>query len=437
MLRPYQTELSRKTRSALSKSKEVLMVLPTGMGKTVIAKDFCERAANRNIISVFLSDRKEILEQTSNTFTKHNISHQIIDADTKVIYKSMCYLGMVETFFRRASAGWFKDIDIGLIICDEAHVGNFKKALDLFDCYKIGLTATPIGSSDPLKSIYKDIVMGPTVSWGIENKFLVPSKDIGQRDILDLKKQNGEFTAKSQREAFGFCKMDRIMFKLWTQHSNNRQTVCFNIDIEHNIEIKNLFESNGIKCEHVDSKMPKDHREEVFNLYRNGEIQVLCNVGIATKGFDDPKTSCIIVNRATDSVALWYQMVGRGGRIFDGKNDFITIDMGNNILRHGSYNEGVDWEYLFRNDEKKVSHKKNVKLCPLCYAYIYNAFITNCPVCNTIITPKTLISLESQMPAELIGKEVSKMTLSELNMYAKYKGYKRGWAWMNFANRRK
>jgi superfamily II DNA or RNA helicase len=437
MLRPYQTELSRKTRSALSKSKEVLMVLPTGMGKTVIAKDFCERAANRNIISVFLSDRKEILEQTSNTFTKHNISHQIIDADTKVIYKSMCYLGMVETFFRRASAGWFKDINIGLIICDEAHVGNFKKALDLFDCYKIGLTATPVSSSVPLKEIYKDIVLGPSVSWGIENGFLVPSKDIGQREILDLKKQNGEFTSRSQRDAFKFCKMDQIMFKLWSQHALTRKTVCFNIDIEHNNEMMELFELHGIKCGAVDSKMNREKRDEEFRRYRDNEIQVLLNVGIATKGFDDPKTSCIIVNRATDSVQLWYQMIGRGGRICEGKDDFVVIDMGNNILRHGSYNEGVDWEYLFRNDEKKVSPKKNVKLCPLCYAYIYNMYITNCPVCNTIITPKTLISLESQMPAELIGKEVSKMTLSELNMYAKFKGYKRGWAWVTFANRRK
>lgn len=437
MLREYQSDLSLRVRTALSKNKAVLMVLPTGMGKTIIAKDFCEKAANKNIISVFLSDRKEILEQAAASFSKHGITYQYIDANVKTIYKNSCYLAMVETFYRRASAGWFKDIDIGLIICDEAHVGNFKKVLQLFDCYKIGLTATPISSKDPLKSTYQSIVLGPSVSWGIENKFLVKSIDVGQKDILDLKKQGGEFTSESQRFAFKNLQIDSIMFKLWERHASNRKTVCFNIDIEHNNFVNKMFNDNGVKSLCVDSKMDYEERQEAFSAFRKGEIQALCNVGIATKGFDDPETSCIVVNRATASLALWYQMVGRGGRPFPEKENFITIDMGNNILRHGSYNEGVDWEYLFNNDEKKVEHKRALKLCPLCYAYIYNIYISQCPVCGTIITPKSLISLESQMPPELIGKKVENMNLKELQMYGKFKGYKSGWAWVTFVNRKK
>ena len=438
-LRPYQTSLSYEVRKALSKNKSVLMCLPTGMGKTIIATDFAERSSKKGLVSVFLSDRKEILEQTARAFNSHGIDYQIITAQTKSIDHCKCYIAMVETFFRRYSKGWFDNINIDVIICDEAHMGNYKKVIkELHDKYIIGLTATP--ASEGLNKLYKTIVLGPDVGWGIENKFLVPSIDIGQQHIFDLKKQNGEFTAASQRVAFDEFSVNNVMFKLFTKHASNRQTIVFNIDIDHNNEVVELFKNNGINAAAINSKMPTTERDKIVSLYRNKEIQVLCNVEIATKGFDNPETQCIILNRGTDSVMLYYQMVGRGGRPCEGKENFVVIDMCNNILRHGSYNEGVDWKYLFDNNETKTKYTRPpLRLCPVCYAYIYNIHSLSCTVCKNPISIKTLLHIESQIPKELLNKPIGEMTMKELNMYGKYKGYKNpsGWAFHVMSNNRK
>lgn len=441
MLRDYQIDLSLRVRKALSRNRKVLMVSPTGSGKTVLAKDIFERAVNKDITSIFLTDRKEILEQTAKTFLKHGVDFQIVNAETKHIVKHKCYLCMVETFYRRASAKWFLDKNIGLIVCDEAHIGNYWKIIELFpDPYIIGLTATPISSSQtkPLKELYDTIIEGPSVPWLIERGYLVKSIDIGQKTLLELKKQNGEFTSASQNFAFKQHNIDKLMIAAWKQHCKNRQCIVFNIDIEHNNTVCELFKKEGVTCEAVSSETDKDERDRIIEDYRNGKILILCNVGIYTKGFDSPNTSGIIVNRATTSLSLWYQMIGRGGRPFEGKENFILIDMGNNILRHGSYNDEIDWTFLFENDirEKKITRNNPLKLCPLCYAYISNIYIGECPVCGVSFKSRELISIGSLMPPEIAGKKPEEMNLKELYIYAKFKGYKPGWAWVQFANRK-
>ena len=155
------------------------------------------------------------------------------------------------------------------------------------------------------------------------------------------------------------------------------------------------------------------------------------NVGIAIKGIDSPITSCILANFSTASLSKWYQVVGRGGRLYDGKENFITIDVGNNIPRHGSFNDDIDWEYLFNNPEQDIKNTKPKpkKLCNVCLAYIHNIHEPFCPVCDTRINIRNLISVESQMPEEVASKSIRDMSMSELLIFQKFKGYKNGWAY--------
>lgn len=446
MLRDYQEESSLSTRRELSKSKSVILCLPTGAGKTVIAKDFVEKASSKNIISVFLADREELIEQTVQTFISHGVDCQAVTAKTQSIYKTNVYVCMAETFYRRLSAGWFNNINIGLIILDEAHTGLYFKIIEFLtkrnpNIFIIGLTATPISSNKnyPLSKYYKSIVTGPSIPELIERGFLCKSIDIGHNEILEIKVRNREFAPESQIEQFSIHNIDRKMIELWKKHARDRQTIVYNINIEHNDKVIKLFEELDVYVCGVTAETPKDERQEIIRKFKNGDYQILCNVGVLTKGFDSRQTSCIVVNRRTSSISLWYQMVGRGGRPFDGKDNFITIDMGNNLLYHGSYNEEIDWKFLFENDQrdKNFKIKKKPKLCPVCSAYIYNFYIKTCPVCLKEINLKNLVNLEDSMPKHLIDKKIEDMGLKDLQLYAKYKGYKHGWAWINHLNNMK
>ncbi len=117
--------------------------------------------------------------------------------------------------------------------------------------------------------------------------------------------------------------------------------------------------------------------------------------------------------------------------MFKNKKDFIIIDMGNNILRHGSFNEEIDWEQLFKDEtrDKKFTVKTNIRLCPVCYTYQVNKFISSCATCGNNFKFNKMIDPADTIP-ETLQKPTSEMTYTELRTYAKLKGYKPQWAWM-------
>lgn len=429
-LRQYQENDSLMIRKALAKYRRVLYQLSTGGGKTQIATDIVERAVNKKIKCVFLTDRVRILNQAYDTFKSHGIKCEKFEANTDYLWITDIYVCMVETFYRRFSKGWFNGINIGLVIVDEAHMKNFAKVLEFFPTqYILGLTATPVsGGEKPLNKIYNNIVIGESKSSLIENGYLVPSIDIGHNQMLDLMKQAGEFTASSQIEQFNQNKIDERMMHLWARHGATKQTLIFNINVEHNNRVVEMFKSQGIDAAGVDAKTVG--RDKIDEDFQKGKIQVLCNVSIHTKGSDFPEIGCVIANHATMSMAKYFQEVGRGSRPYKGKNNFIFIDMGNNLLRFGSYNDDVDWLSIFNDESKdKKTTVKKTKLCNICYAYLHNPFVLNCPVCNTQLITKNLLSMESQMPENLVNKNINDMTFQELLQYQKFRGFKNGWAW--------
>lgn len=441
ILRSYQQELSKDIRRMLKDHKRSILQLSTGGGKTCISTHIVDRACLKDFTTVFLCDREKLIEQTVKHFHQIGISCQLITKETKTILKSKVYVGMVESFYRRYSKGWFKDIPINLFILDEAHIGNYNKLLEIIpeETMVIGLTATPVASSKnyQMSKFYGNIVCGPSTEWLIQNGFLVPSIDIGSETILQLSQLAGEFSTESQIKEFTEHELNEKMFELWKKHAIDRQTIVYNINIEHNDNVFQMFEDAGYDVGRITSDHSKEDKEETMRLYESGRYQILCNVGILAKGYDSPETGCIVANFSTASLSKWMQAVGRGGRPFPGKRNFITIDMGNNIPLHGSFNDVIDWAGVFWDDrrDKNFKIKKKLKLCPLCYGYITNIHIEACPVCDSKIAIKNLIDMQDVMPPEIEGKEPRDMTLKELYVYAKYKGYKSGYAWnQNLAN---
>jgi superfamily II DNA or RNA helicase len=367
-------------------------------------------------------------------------SISLVKKENKNILPAPLYVGMVESWHRRFTQ---KKIPgkINLYILDEAHIGNYNKVIDSDpDAYVIGLTATPVASAanEPLNKRYGTIVCGPPTQWMVDNGFLIPSVDIGHNEILRFQTQNGEFTSASQMAQFSQYHIDKKMLKIWQKIASDRHTICYNINIEHNKEVYEMVKNAGIETACIDYNTHPDERRRVLGVFKKGHIQFLCNVGIVGKGYDSKMTSCIVLNTATTSLSRYRQWIGRGARPYPDQSNFYVIDMGNNILRHGSFNDHIDWEEIFKNDsrDKSFKIKRTGKCCPICYKIYTNIFVLECDICGCKFKENPMLSMEDTIPVQL-QKPVEEMTFEEKKAYGKLMGYKPNWAFMqHFSNKK-
>lgn len=167
------------------------------------------------------------------------------------------------------------------------------------------------------------------------------------------------------------------------------RTICFNVNVAHSLAVTHEFNQAGFVARHLDGNTNPAERASVLAGFKSGAFDIICNVGILNAGFDDPQTSCIIMNRATKSVPLWLQSCGRGSRISPGKGKFVILDMGDNWTELGLWSAQRDWESLWTGRKKK-SDKEGVapvKECPGCGALIPPA-VTTCPECDLLLPKK-------------------------------------------------
>ncbi|MDP1745415.1 MAG: helicase-related protein, partial [Bacteroidota bacterium] len=99
---------------------------------------------------------------------------------------------------------------------------------------------------------------------------------------------------------------------------------------------------------HLDNTNSDQERKDILHWFKTKPDAILTSVGILTTGFDEPTVETIILNRATKSLTLFYQMIGRGSRILPNKSEFTVIDLGNNALRFGLWDSYIDWQAIFR-----------------------------------------------------------------------------------------
>lgn len=456
-LRPYQSDARLSLRHHFANSKKkVILCLPTGAGKTVIFSYLVAETIKRNPKAriLILVDRIELLAQAGGTLAKFGIDWSPISAGAEVEHHASVYVGMVETFYKRI-AKFPHLLDLNLVIIDEAHRGNFKKLFPHFrpHTFVIGATATPIaaGKKDPLNKLYDDIVVPISISGLIESGYLVPAETYAAKtDTSKLKvDKTGEYSVESQLDVFAKRSVyDGVVNKyiqLSTQGGKPEKAICFNVNIEHSIEVCRRFLEAGIMAEHLDGETPSDQRAAILKRFQTGETMVLCNVGIVTTGYDEPSVTTIIVNRATTSVPLWLQMCGRGARLYEGKASFKIIDMGDNWRALGLWEDERDWVDIF-NNPIKAKKKKNappapVKDCPNCEAIVpLSAKI--CPYCqyNFPVEVREVV-LAEEVEFDLISsvkpKDWGGLSVPDLAKVQLIKGYKLGWVLHQLKDRAK
>jgi superfamily II DNA or RNA helicase len=338
----------------------LLYQLPTGGGKTVIFSEITDRFIKKyNSKVMILTHRIELCNQTSATLKSLGITNKIINSAVKKISRKddyRCYVAMVETLNNRIEDGAVNTNEVGLVIIDEAHHNAFHKLLEKFtNATVIGVTATPLSSdiTTPMNKDYGELIIGENVGSLIEQGFLAkPTTWRYDVELNTLKTTlHGDFTVSTSDELYSSPAMLDLLLHAYEEHSKNKKTLIFNNGIFASKAVCQMFNDAGYQARHLDNNTPAQERTEILKWLKNTRGAILSSVSILTTGFDEPSVQTVILNRATTSLTLYRQMIGRGSRRLPQKKTFSIIDLGNNTERFGEWDAPVDWKYIFENPE--------------------------------------------------------------------------------------
>jgi superfamily II DNA or RNA helicase len=363
-LYPYQEEAIDRIFEELDKKPEkadILFQLPTGGGKTIIfseiARQFIKR---RNKKVLILTHRVELCSQTSQALSEIGVKNKIIDRDVKELHDREdydCYVAMVETLNNRLTDDEDYLRNIGLVIIDEAHYNSFRKLFKFFGkANMLGVTATPLSSNRnlPLNENYNSLIIGHGISDLIDDGYLSAATTYTFNVNLRSLKigSDGDYTVSSLDRLYSLYSMQDRLLAAYDERAKGKKTLIFNSGIVTSIRVYELFHNAGYPVKHLDSTFSAKDRYDTLHWFRSTPDAILTSVGILTTGFDEPSVEAIILNRATRSLTLYHQMIGRGSRITRTKNKFVIIDLGNNVQRLGLWQDYINWEDIFTYPEK-------------------------------------------------------------------------------------
>ena len=161
----------------------------------------------------------------------------------------------------------------------------------------------------------------------------------------------GDYTVKSSDELYSQLDMQSKFCSAYEEKSKGKKTLIFNNGINTSLYVYDTFKKAGIAIRHLDNTTSAEERKAILKWFKHTPDAVLTSVGILTTGFDEPTVESIIINRATKSLTLYFQMIGRGSRRLPNKSEFSIIDLGNNAARFGLWNDPIDWQHIFKSPE--------------------------------------------------------------------------------------
>jgi DNA repair protein RadD len=397
-LRPYQQDAIDSVYSHLRcRDDNPCIVIPTGGGKTPIIATLCRDAVQKwGGRVLILAHVKELLEQSAKTLQRIapdlNVGIYSSGLNARDTHQPVIIAG-IQSVYRRAH----KFDPFQIIVADEAHLiplsgeGMYRSFLE--EAVKInpnvrviGLTATPyrlkggiICQSDHfLNSICYEIGVRELIDDG----FLcsLRSKAGKTKANLDnLHIRGGEFVAKEVEDAMdNYQLVESACREIIELTAERKSVLIFASGVDHGRHVAgNLKRLSGVECGFVCGDTPGLERELLIHRFKTGELKFLANVNVLTTGFDAPNVDCVVLLRPTNSMGLYYQMVGRGFRLCDGKEDCLVLDYGGNILRHGP----IDALNVKQPGTPSQAGKPLLKECPHC-GEIVHIGCRNCPDCG-------------------------------------------------------
>lgn len=360
VLYPFQEKtvnLILKELADNGKNFNLLFQLPTGGGKTVIFSEITKRYIEQTKEKVLiLTHRIELSVQTSKQLSAIQVRNKVINSEVKEIPDQdeyNCFIAMVETLNNRLNDDQNFIKGVGLVIVDEAHYNSFRKIFQFYDNANIlGVTATPLSSNKalPLNDNYNKLLVGESIASLIEGGYLADADSYTYDVNLHGLKigSNGDFTVSSSDVVYGNYFMQEKLLFAYEEVAVGDKTLIFNSGIDTSLRVEETFKKRGYNIRHLDSTFSDKDRKDVLRWFKESPDAILTSVGILTTGFDEPTVQTIILNRATRSLTLYHQMIGRGSRKLPKKDRFKVIDLGNNVRRFGLWQDYLNWQDAFR-----------------------------------------------------------------------------------------
>jgi superfamily II DNA or RNA helicase len=403
VLRPYQVDVVARFFAAVAAGKKrIIIVAPTGSGKTVILGEIKRQWLETTGASALtIAHRREIVRQTSCKLQLIGIEHGIIQAGEESDEPARVQVASIQTLHSRAIRR--KKIELppaGLVAVDECHhvvACTWKQILDGYrDAVVVGLTATPErGDGRGLGNIFELMLECPQVGELVEQKYLVGTRVYApyRPDLRGVRTQAGDYLEDQLAARMDLPQLVGDIVTHWHRLAEGRRTVVFATGVQHSVHIRDEFRKSGVSCEHIDGSTPKDERDAILKMLDCGAIDVVTNCLVLT-GWDAPAVGCCVLARPTKKMGLYRQMVGRILRAYPGKTDAIVIDHAGAVYQHGFVEDPVIWtldpDQRTENPTHKSRSEGDIKSrlvdCSQCGALRVGG--EPCPHCGFMPAPK-------------------------------------------------
>lgn len=377
--------------------RKLLLVAPTGSGKTVIAAQIVKSATDKGRRVMFLAHRRELVNQCADKLLKFGVDHGILMSGEFPYGAADCQVASIDTLRARCITSEklpFPHADI--IIIDECHRSLAPTYLKIIEAYPyaiiIGLTATPIRSDGKgLGHVYDHMVQCPTVQQLTDLGHLVPAITFAPTipDLTGIKMRGGDYDPVELEARLNHRSLVGDIVAHWHRLASDRKTVVFASGVKHSIHLRDEFHKSGVNVAHVDGDTPVRERQQIVNDLKIGHVQVVCNYGVFTEGFDEPSLAACVLARSTKNLGLYLQMAGRPLRPFANKENTFIIDHSGNVYEHGFVSDERNWvleegRALDSNTDKRQKEfdEKKPITCVKCMT-VYSGQLP-CPHCGHI-----------------------------------------------------
>jgi len=381
--------------------------LPTGSGKSVVIADFSERLVRAGKRVLVLCRQGELVKQNAERLEQltdgvrvgiysASLGRKEVDAD--VIF------GTVQSVSRNVH----KLGRINCILVDEAHqipaksesqygkvIGEIRKYQP--KCRLYGLTATPYRTSSGLiygeGKIFHECAYSVPLQKMLDDDYITPWSlpSVNQVDVSGVSVRNGEYDIEEMSEAF-IEKVQENVSEIIALNEDRKRILVFASSVAHAMALKVILADYGAIVDVITGETHSSNRESIIRSFNAPPLRqrFLVNVGVLTTGFDAPSVDSVVICRSTKSANLFYQILGRGMRKHESKQDFLVLDFGGNFDEHG---EPTD-----PNFGRKETEAKRL-MCNGCKVYA-KAEDCRCPECGVVLAFKACPACGSQEPLD-------------------------------------
>jgi ATP-dependent helicase IRC3 len=397
ILRDYQKEaISSIKRAYADGINKQVIVLATGTGKTVIfcnvIKDFVIATKKKALV---LAHREELLTQARDKILKVEPSLKVCieqgqnwaGEDCDVVVASVPTIGRANS----PRIKRFNPSDFSIIVVDEAHHASAETYKNIFryfgvlkktkpreltetdkkymeqmefsledfykdigynpeldnvetawneDCLLLGVTATPSrGDNKGIDTVFDDVIYKYDIIKAIQAGSLTRVKAFRvntSTDLSNVKKTAGDFNLGELGDAVNNEERNKLIVRTYKDKFNGKRALCFCVDVQHTKDLHTMFNEEGVPTGFVTGDTATELRREMLARFysdADNRLDVMCNAMVLTEGYDNEKIEVVLMARPTASGILFQQMVGRGTRLFPGKECLTIVDFVDNTYK--------------------------------------------------------------------------------------------------------